>query len=190
MTPLAALLSARIAATGPIPISEYMAECLLHPEHGYYTTRPPFGQAGDFTTAPEISQMFGELVGLRRGGHAECQGAGGEGAQDLLKSHDVLLVVAFFLDPPWPVVTSPGSEPHDCTVSAILCNAQADGILPYRGNARHRPPCPEQKKGTRRRRRDAAPSEPAFFLGILGENGAAGVNRTPDPTLTKGVLYP
>lgn len=41
-----------------------MAECLLHPEHGYYTTRTPFGTAGDFTTAPEISQMFGELLGL------------------------------------------------------------------------------------------------------------------------------
>ena len=41
-----------------------MAECLLHPTHGYYTTREPFGAQGDFTTAPEISQMFGELLGL------------------------------------------------------------------------------------------------------------------------------
>ncbi|KAF0113797.1 MAG: hypothetical protein FD150_1893 [Rhodobacteraceae bacterium] len=41
-----------------------MAECLLHPVHGYYTTREPFGTKGDFTTAPEISQMFGELFGL------------------------------------------------------------------------------------------------------------------------------
>ncbi len=41
-----------------------MAECLLHPTHGYYTTREPFGAQGDFTTAPEISQMFGELIGL------------------------------------------------------------------------------------------------------------------------------
>lgn len=45
-------------------LSDYMAECLLHPEHGYYTTKPPFGTEGDFTTAPEISQMFGELLGL------------------------------------------------------------------------------------------------------------------------------
>ncbi len=45
-------------------LSDYMAECLLHPVHGYYTTRPPFGTEGDFTTAPEISQMFGELLGL------------------------------------------------------------------------------------------------------------------------------
>lgn len=64
MTPLAALLSRRIAATGPITLADYMAECLLHPEHGYYVTRDPLGSAGDFTTAPEISQMFGELVGL------------------------------------------------------------------------------------------------------------------------------
>lgn len=64
MTPLGRLLAARIAATGPMPLSDYMAECLLHPQHGYYTTRPPFGAEGDFITAPEISQMFGELLGL------------------------------------------------------------------------------------------------------------------------------
>ena len=64
MTALAEILKARIAATGPMSVAEYMAECLLHPQHGYYTTRPPFGTEGDFTTAPEISQMFGELLGL------------------------------------------------------------------------------------------------------------------------------
>lgn len=64
MTPLAALLIRRIQATGPITLAEYMADCLLHPDHGYYATRDPFGAAGDFTTAPEISQMFGELLGL------------------------------------------------------------------------------------------------------------------------------
>ena len=64
MTPLEALLIRRIRATGPIRLADYMAECLLHPQHGYYTTRPPFGAEGDFTTAPEISQMFGELLGL------------------------------------------------------------------------------------------------------------------------------
>ncbi|MCX7288655.1 MAG: SAM-dependent methyltransferase [Rhodobacterales bacterium] len=64
MTPLAALLIERIREGGPISVADYMAECLLHPVHGYYTTRDPFGVAGDFTTAPEISQMFGELVGL------------------------------------------------------------------------------------------------------------------------------
>jgi NADH dehydrogenase [ubiquinone] 1 alpha subcomplex assembly factor 7 len=64
MTPLARLLVQRIGETGPISVADYMAECLLHPVHGYYTTRNPFGTAGDFTTAPEISQMFGELIGL------------------------------------------------------------------------------------------------------------------------------
>ena len=64
MTALRDILTARIAATGPITLADYMAECLLHPRHGYYTTRDPFGAAGDFTTAPEISQMFGELLGL------------------------------------------------------------------------------------------------------------------------------
>jgi NADH dehydrogenase [ubiquinone] 1 alpha subcomplex assembly factor 7 len=64
MTALAHLLAARIARTGPISIADYMTDCLLHPEHGYYATRDPFGQSGDFITAPEISQMFGELLGL------------------------------------------------------------------------------------------------------------------------------
>ena len=64
MTPLADLLTARIARTGPISIADYMADCLMHPDHGYYATRDPLGRAGDFITAPEISQMFGELIGL------------------------------------------------------------------------------------------------------------------------------
>lgn len=64
MTALGDLLIARIARTGPISLADYMADCLMHPEHGYYATRDPFGTAGDFITAPEISQMFGELIGL------------------------------------------------------------------------------------------------------------------------------
>jgi SAM-dependent MidA family methyltransferase len=54
----------RIRAEGPLTVAAYMQDCLLHPELGYYTTRDPLGTAGDFTTAPEISQMFGELLGL------------------------------------------------------------------------------------------------------------------------------
>ncbi|WP_122074029.1 class I SAM-dependent methyltransferase [Pseudophaeobacter sp. EL27] len=64
MTTLQDQLIARITAEGPISLADYMAECLLHPEYGYYTTATPFGAQGDFTTAPEISQMFGELIGL------------------------------------------------------------------------------------------------------------------------------
>ena len=64
MTALADLLIRRIRATGPMSVADYMAECLLHPKHGYYSTRDPFGAGGDFITSPEISQMFGELLGL------------------------------------------------------------------------------------------------------------------------------
>ena len=54
----------RIALEGPVGLDDYMATALMHPAHGYYATRDPLGPAGDFTTAPEISQMFGELIGL------------------------------------------------------------------------------------------------------------------------------
>ncbi|MCA0057559.1 class I SAM-dependent methyltransferase [Mesorhizobium sp. B261B1A] len=64
MTRLKARIVDLIEATGPIPVNEYMALCLFDPEAGYYTTREPFGAAGDFITAPEISQMFGELVAV------------------------------------------------------------------------------------------------------------------------------
>ncbi|SFR13982.1 class I SAM-dependent methyltransferase [Poseidonocella sedimentorum] len=64
MSPLEEHLHRRIAFDGPLTVAAYMQTCLLHPEHGYYTTRQPIGAEGDFTTAPEISQMFGELVGL------------------------------------------------------------------------------------------------------------------------------
>jgi len=64
MTPLETRIRDRIAAEGPIPVSEYMSMALGDPEFGYYVTRDPFGVAGDFITAPEISQAFGELIGL------------------------------------------------------------------------------------------------------------------------------
>ncbi|WP_417458168.1 class I SAM-dependent methyltransferase [Kordiimonas sp.] len=64
MTPLKSLLIKRIEATGPITIADYMAECLMHPAYGYYQQERVFGVDGDFITAPEVSQMFGEMLGL------------------------------------------------------------------------------------------------------------------------------
>ena len=73
MTPLDRIIRERIALDGPMRVSDFMQICLLHPEHGYYVKNPAFGVQGDFITAPEISQMFGELLGL-------CLGAGMDGS--------------------------------------------------------------------------------------------------------------
>jgi NADH dehydrogenase [ubiquinone] 1 alpha subcomplex assembly factor 7 len=62
--PLLAEICRRIAVGGPMPVADYMRLCLTHPEHGYYIKRDPLGAGGDFITAPEISQMFGELIGV------------------------------------------------------------------------------------------------------------------------------
>ncbi|MEO8811912.1 MAG: SAM-dependent methyltransferase [Caulobacteraceae bacterium] len=61
---LAEKLARRIVAAGPIAVADYMGACLHDPEYGYYTTRPALGAAGDFVTAPHVSQMFGEILGL------------------------------------------------------------------------------------------------------------------------------
>lgn len=63
-SPINAEIRKLIRSAGPMPVSRYMDICLTHPEHGYYKTRDPLGREGDFITAPEISQMFGELLGL------------------------------------------------------------------------------------------------------------------------------
>ncbi|MEM9706539.1 MAG: SAM-dependent methyltransferase [Pseudomonadota bacterium] len=63
-SPLGDRLIALIKARGPITIADYMADALGHPHDGYYSARPAIGAAGDFTTAPEISQVFGELIGV------------------------------------------------------------------------------------------------------------------------------
>ncbi|WP_135504620.1 class I SAM-dependent methyltransferase [Roseovarius aestuariivivens] len=64
MTALSDILAAQIRASGPMRMDAFMGACLMHPQYGYYMTRDPLGAGGDFITAPEISQMFGELLGL------------------------------------------------------------------------------------------------------------------------------
>ena len=77
MTPVEERLRRRIALTGPLTVADYMAACISDRD-GYYASKSPFGAAGDFITAPEISQMFGELVGAwladrwRADGAPEC----------------------------------------------------------------------------------------------------------------------
>ena len=57
-------LAREIALTGPLTVADYVTRCLHDPQEGYYATRPAIGAAGDFITAPMVSQMFGELLGL------------------------------------------------------------------------------------------------------------------------------
>ena len=57
-------LKAQIASGGPLTVAQYMTACLHDPQDGYYATRPRLGEGGDFLTAPLVSQMFGELLGL------------------------------------------------------------------------------------------------------------------------------
>lgn len=79
MNPLQKSLCERIGQSGPLTVAEYMELALAHPEYGYYRKQDPLGEAGDFTTAPEISQMFGELLGAWSAqlwsdmGRPECQ---------------------------------------------------------------------------------------------------------------------
>jgi NADH dehydrogenase [ubiquinone] 1 alpha subcomplex assembly factor 7 len=63
-SPLQFEIEKLIKSSGPMPVWRYMQLCLTHPQHGYYVSRDPLGRGGDFTTAPEVSQMFGELLGL------------------------------------------------------------------------------------------------------------------------------
>lgn len=76
---LESLIKSEIAANGPMRLDSFMGLALGHPQYGYYTTRDPFGVDGDFITAPEISQIFGEIIGiwcvqqwLRLGSPTQC----------------------------------------------------------------------------------------------------------------------
>ena len=64
MNPLSQYLRDEIATHGPMTVAAFMTAAMSHPEYGYYMKRDPLGREGDFITAPEVSQMFGELIGL------------------------------------------------------------------------------------------------------------------------------
>lgn len=64
VTSLTDILTSQILTRGPLSVAEFMRQALSHPHLGYYMTRDVFGQRGDFTTSPEISQLFGELLGV------------------------------------------------------------------------------------------------------------------------------
>ena len=74
-TPLDAEIRRLIGIAGPMPVAEYLRHCLTHPQYGYYINRDPLGAGGDFVTSPEISQMFGELIGLWMGAVWQQMGA-------------------------------------------------------------------------------------------------------------------
>lgn len=114
MSPLDRLIRAEIEAAGPISVARYMALCLGHPEHGYYATRDPLGQAGDFTTAPEVSQMFGEMIGLWLVERWQAMGGGSTRLVELGPGRGTLMADALrvgaragFAPDLWFVETSP-----------------------------------------------------------------------------------
>jgi len=112
-------LAQRIALNGPLSMAEFMAVSMGDPDCGYYANAAPFGAAGDFITAPEISQMFGELIGiwvalswqaLGRPGHfILCEGGPGRGtlADDMLRCLAQAAPACFAAAEPVLLETSP-----------------------------------------------------------------------------------
>lgn len=134
---LAERLARQISAGGPISVAHYMAEANQH----YYGTRDPLGAAGDFTTAPEISQMFGELVGLcladvwmRSGSrpnalYAELGPGRGTLAADALRA----MANIGFTPPPHFVETSPSLRERQRSMLPTVFHHNAVGGLPDSG---------------------------------------------------------
>lgn len=135
--PLAERLARQIASGGPISVAHYMAEANQH----YYGTRDPLGAEGDFTTAPEISQMFGELIGLaiadiwmrsgRRGQAAYVELGPGRGtlASDALRA----MARAAFAPPVHFVETSPALRGRQQALLPTVIHHDTIASLPEQG---------------------------------------------------------
>ncbi|MET0258191.1 MAG: SAM-dependent methyltransferase [Methylobacterium sp.] len=114
---------------GPIGLDRYMGLCLGHPLHGYYRTRDPLGRGGDFVTAPEISQMFGEIVGIWIAATRAAMGAPatldlvelGPGRGTLME--DALRALR-------SAAPAAGFDLHLVETSPVLRNAQAERLSP------------------------------------------------------------
>lgn len=126
-------LRRRVANEGPLSVQAVMADALVHPQFGYYATRDPFGTGGDFITAPEISQMFGELVGLWAGVCWQSIGSPGRFLlAELGPGRGTLMADALRAARSVPGFTE-AAEVHLVEASATLRSVQADklsGIAP------------------------------------------------------------
>ncbi|MGL5446273.1 MAG: class I SAM-dependent methyltransferase [Rhabdaerophilum sp.] len=123
-TPLAQELAALIAEEGPLPLDRFMAMALGHPRYGYYMTRDPFGAGGDFITAPEISQIFGELLGLSLAITWQNMGAPDEVALvELGPGRGTLMADALRAAKAIPAFVE-ALEPHLVETSPVLMRAQ------------------------------------------------------------------
>ena len=69
-------IASRIETDGPLSLANYISLALGDADHGYYHKQDPFGADGDFTTAPEISGLFGEMCGLYLAHMADLSGLG------------------------------------------------------------------------------------------------------------------
>ncbi|MBN8534150.1 MAG: SAM-dependent methyltransferase [Rhizobiales bacterium] len=123
-TLLAQEIAALIAAEGPLPLDRFMAMALGHPRYGYYMTRDPFGASGDFITAPEISQIFGELLGLSLAITWQNMGSPGEVALvELGPGRGTLMADALRAAKAIPAFVE-ALEPHLVETSPVLMRAQ------------------------------------------------------------------
>ena len=126
MTDVGKRLARLIDSSGPISVAHYMAEANAY----YYATRDPLGAAGDFTTAPEISQMFGELIGLSLADLWMRAGAPADAAYvELGPGRGTLAADAL------RAMRSAGLRPpiHLVETSPVLRQAQADLLCPAPG---------------------------------------------------------